>query len=458
MRCHLWHLVVILVLVHCRVTECSSGDIDPMFRSCAWNCFQERECEALGRVSHEVLRSRLIPTFSSTNIGQKVVVRAWNRLLQAHHHYIHPNCMEGCQYECSWNITQARIYAKPDPLPQHKYHGHWVFRRPYDLHEACSSLFSLLNAVPHMVQVAKQLAAISPKGGFGCGWSSAYCLDVWARAYPYVAIITWSASAIYHAHRTTDSHLLDLCTALVLLAYGLLLTVRRVLGPLSSPLHLLSTPGQTPTRPVWLAYAWYAFLAVGTTLLLWRLHAMCIAGTIGYQAHMNVAVPLAGISSGIWIFWALTAYDDRACSEPSSSSAGHGQGEGILFNWVPHGSSRAHRYYMLVFQVCFICAAMMEIFDFPPWFSLLDAHATWHACTVPLGFMWYTFLRRDAAFMAGATVSEEAVHAAERGRSRGKSGPAAAAFALSGKDGSSGFGCLKRSRSGSTKRVRSAKA
>jgi hypothetical protein len=137
---------------------------------------------------------------------------------------------------------------------------------------------------------------------------------------------------------------------------------------------------------------------------------MCIAGTIGYQAHMNVAVPLAGISCGLWIFWALTAYDARSMSLPQRP------GRGIAFNWIPHGSSRTNRYFMIVFQICFICAAMMEIFDFPPWASLLDAHATWHACTVPLGFMWYKFLQADAQHMsdcdASATVAEIAVSSA----------------------------------------------
>lgn len=322
--------------------------------------------------------------------------------MYAHHQYIHSNCMEACQYTCSWEITQTRIYTEPVALPQHKYHGHWVFLRPFGLHEACSSLFSLLNALPHVLQVLKQWQWVGDRSKGGCGWDSTYCLDAWVRAYPYVAIVTWLASAAYHARRTNDSHLLDLCTALVLLAYGLLLTVRRMLGPLPSWTH--------PSRPRALVCAWWLFLAVGGVLLLWRLHAMCIAGTIGYQAHMNVAVPLAGISCGLWIFWALTAYDARSMSLPQRP------GRGIAFNWIPHGSSRTNRYFMIVFQICFICAAMMEIFDFPPWASLLDAHATWHACTVPLGFMWYKFLKADAQHMsdcdASATVAEIAVSSA----------------------------------------------
>jgi len=44
---------------------------------------------------------------------------------------------------------------------------------------------------------------------------------------------------------------------------------------------------------------------------------------------------------------------------------------------------------------------MMEIFDFPPWASLLDAHATWHACTVPLGFMLELREYQLQPYMAG---------------------------------------------------------
>jgi len=41
-------------------------------------------------------------------------------------------------------------------------------------------------------------------------------------------------------------------------------------------------------------------------------------------------------------------------------------------------------------------AATLEIFDFPPWWRVIDAHSLWHLSTVPLIFWWYRFLVEDA--------------------------------------------------------------
>ena len=43
-----------------------------------------------------------------------------------------------------------------------------------------------------------------------------------------------------------------------------------------------------------------------------------------------------------------------------------------------------------------ISAAMaLEIFDFPPFLQLIDAHALWHLATIPLIGWWYKFLLID---------------------------------------------------------------
>ena len=47
-------------------------------------------------------------------------------------------------------------------------------------------------------------------------------------------------------------------------------------------------------------------------------------------------------------------------------------------------------------QIWFSIAALLEIFDFPPLWGLLDAHALWHVCTVPLPSIWYAFIQEDA--------------------------------------------------------------
>lgn len=43
-------------------------------------------------------------------------------------------------------------------------------------------------------------------------------------------------------------------------------------------------------------------------------------------------------------------------------------------------------------------AMLLEIYDFPPYYGFLDAHAIWHATTIPLTYIWWSFIRDDAEF------------------------------------------------------------
>lgn len=43
-------------------------------------------------------------------------------------------------------------------------------------------------------------------------------------------------------------------------------------------------------------------------------------------------------------------------------------------------------------------AMLLEIYDFPPYEELFDAHALWHVTTIPLTYIWWSFIRDDAEF------------------------------------------------------------
>lgn len=43
-------------------------------------------------------------------------------------------------------------------------------------------------------------------------------------------------------------------------------------------------------------------------------------------------------------------------------------------------------------------AMLLEIYDFPPYQGFVDAHALWHATTIPLSYFWWSFIRDDAEF------------------------------------------------------------
>lgn len=60
-------------------------------------------------------------------------------------------------------------------------------------------------------------------------------------------------------------------------------------------------------------------------------------------------------------------------------------------------------------------AMSLELFDFPPYYRVIDAHSLWHLATIFIARGWYGFLIRDAAML-------EAVRA---GMSGGKAGEVA---------------------------------
>jgi hypothetical protein len=39
---------------------------------------------------------------------------------------------------------------------------------------------------------------------------------------------------------------------------------------------------------------------------------------------------------------------------------------------------------------------LLEIFDFPPVWGIFDAHSIWHAATLPITYLWWSFIKDDA--------------------------------------------------------------
>lgn len=50
----------------------------------------------------------------------------------------------------------------------------------------------------------------------------------------------------------------------------------------------------------------------------------------------------------------------------------------------------------MLLAIAMTSASALEIFDFSPWWRVIDAHSLWHLATVPLIFWWYRFLIEDA--------------------------------------------------------------
>lgn len=49
---------------------------------------------------------------------------------------------------------------------------------------------------------------------------------------------------------------------------------------------------------------------------------------------------------------------------------------------------------------------VFEIYDFPPYLGYVDAHALWHAMTIPITYLWWSFIRDDAEFRTSSLLKK----------------------------------------------------
>jgi hypothetical protein len=301
----------------CRVADGSYGDMEPGFQRCVKGCL---DGDGAACIEEE-------PSWLSSFVSR--------------------TCAERCEYLCMSSITAERIRRN---LPVYKYYGHWSFYRYGGLEEPASVVFSLANALPHIWHLAGSSRRSSSKK---------YFMRNHLSFYPYVALTAWFSSAVFHAKKTRRSTWIDYSAALVFLAYGLWLTLRRVAGASKSwPVFTVNIVGSC--FGIW---------------LLVRLRDMQ-RDLVSFDKHMHACIAIAVCTICLWLFW-LVLGGDKGSNDKKK---------------LPYPFNR---FRCLICQISFAAASMLELFDFPPYWGILDAHSLWHLATVPLGFQWYEFWRQD---------------------------------------------------------------
>lgn len=61
----------------------------------------------------------------------------------------------------------------------------------------------------------------------------------------------------------------------------------------------------------------------------------------------------------------------------------------------------------LFLALTMVAAVCLEVFDFPPWWRVIDAHSLWHLATVPIILFWYNFLLADARDFSWEAVTKK---------------------------------------------------
>lgn len=306
----------------------SYGDLDYNFVRCSQNLFREWCSKAVSSTPLRLLSNSIVP---------------WT-------------CAEACEYECMSNITSERVRRK---LNIYKYYGHWPFIRYWGVEEIASVIFSILNGISHFCFAVQYLYRFAIWKSIGETQTCSFMYN-WIFFYSLSAIMAWAMSAIYHSKKTSESTKWDLIFALGVIISGLMLVIRKLLGPKVSIMVTYSLIIATA--------ALFAFRAQGI-----------YDGNVSFDSHMKSCIILFTVTSVLWSYWAGFV------------------GRKSLFSRFSWPSFQSPRWLCLLCNAWLLAAALLELFDFPPILGIFDAHSLWHAATVPLGPLWYRFWTLEMA-------------------------------------------------------------
>ncbi|KAI0345001.1 Per1-like protein [Trametopsis cervina] len=268
-------------------------------------------------------------------------------------------CLDNCKYFCMHRITTEAIQAG---TRIHQYHGKWPFWRFAGMQEPASVAFSVLNLVFHVrgyTQVQERIPETHP-------------MKRYYKLFAVVSMNAWIWSSVFHTRDLPATEKMDYFSAAMAILFALFYTVVRLfhLYPQRSPSS--RTHVTERLRISWAVLCSLAFLG--------HISYLTLLPRFDYTYNMAFNLVVGLIHNILWLLSSL----------PSSMS---------IFRRFP-ARTRSYRpkyaFKAAIFVLLTTAATALELFDFPPWRRMVDAHALWHLSTVPIITYWYRFLVQDA--------------------------------------------------------------
>ncbi|MBN3271574.1 PGAP3 factor, partial [Polyodon spathula] len=279
-------------------------------------------------------------------------------------------CQDDCRYLCMW-ITVGLYLAEGYRVPQ--FHGKWPFTRFLCFEEPVSALASLLNGLACLVMLIRYRSAVprqSPMYYTCC-------------AFSMVSLNAWFWSMVFHTRDTYLTEKMDYFCASAVILYSVYLCCVRTKGatgmgitllpphPLS-PLPALSPSVPPPRHPLSRTLGLQRpdlSSCFGVLLILMFASHVSYLTFVNFDYGYNMAANTAiGIINLLW--WLAWCYGNRRT---------------LPYWW------KCAAVVLLLHGL-----ALLELLDFPPLLWVLDAHAIWHLSTVPVHFLFYSFLIDDS--------------------------------------------------------------
>ncbi|XP_048229262.1 uncharacterized protein LOC8272619 isoform X2 [Ricinus communis] len=275
------------------------------------------------------------------------------------------DCESDCRYHCMLDREKEREALGHGPV---KYHGKWPFNRVYGIQfsglgiltgyyvqEPVSVAFSALNLAIHFHGWLSFFILLNYKLPLKQDKKVYYEYATLWHIYGLLSMNSWFWSSVFHSRDVDLTERLDYSSAVALLGYSLILAILRTLNI------------RVEAKRVMVSAPLIAFVITHISFLNFY--------KMDYGWNMKVCVVMGVAQLLIWAIWA-----------------------GV--------SRHPSRWKLWMVVVGGGLAMLLEIYDFPPYKGFIDAHALWHATTIPLTYIWWSFIRDDAEFRTSSLLKK----------------------------------------------------
>ncbi|MCD7447415.1 hypothetical protein HAX54_029089 [Datura stramonium] len=254
------------------------------------------------------------------------------------------DCHSDCRYHCMLAREEERQKLGLKPI---KYHGKWPFRRVYGIQEPVSVALSALNLAIQFHGWVSFFILVNYKLPFSPNKKPYYEYTGLWHIYAILSMNSWIWSAVSHSRDVELTEKLDYSSTVALIGYSLLVAILRAFNV------------RDEASRVMVAAPIVAF--VTTHILYLNFYQL------DFGLNMKVCVAMTMLQFIIWAFWA---------------------------GFIRHPS----RWKLWLVVAGGILATLLKIYDFPPYMGYVDADALWHAISIPLTYLWWSFVRDDSEF------------------------------------------------------------
>lgn len=187
-----------------------------------------------------------------------------------------------------------------------------------------------------------------------------------------LAIGCWGMALMCCVQDLPFTEKMDYFSAALAIMYALFYTAVRLF-------HLYKQP-ERATSPTVTSRLWTGWAVLCSIAFIGHVSYLSLLPRFDYTYNMAFNLIIGMLHNILWLIYSLPSKASLISRFPARSKS-----------YRPKCANQAG-----IFVLLTTAATALELFDFPPWFRIIDAHSLWHLATAPIAAMWYNFLIADA--------------------------------------------------------------